>query len=347
MYGCSGDSYSAGTVQGFTAQTNCLNNGLVIQGTTIRVPYDKQVPGLPAQPGAGGGYMTPSLVSQAWNAFSGALKGLMTWSINWDGVEGLDLRRQRQGPAGSLTGTTRGVPRLPEWHPRLASAARPDRTVRSGAVRAEHADDSPGYPRQLGFPVSLPRSFPAESDRSGLTNEDLFAMQRPLRWIASIICSAAAIFLVVSVTPNAQAADQRSVTYLRHRFTVPRGWQVVDLSANPRACVRFDRHALYLGTPSPDQDCPARAIGRSEAVLVQPAGGAGTSGTADDPVAQQITAGAAGVTVTATYDRDRGTAEKSCGRPGSALPRPRHPARRLPGPRLLRPPVVSRPGPLR
>ena len=85
MYGCAADSYSAGTVQGFTVQTQCLNSGLVIQGTTIRVPYDKQVPGLPAQPGAGGGYMTPSLVSQSWNAFNGQLKGLMTWSINWDG----------------------------------------------------------------------------------------------------------------------------------------------------------------------------------------------------------------------------------------------------------------------
>jgi chitinase len=84
MYGCSGDSYNAGTVQGFTVQTQCLNNGLTIQGTTIRVPYDKQVPGLPAQPGAGGGYMTPSLVTQAYNSVSG-IKGLMTWSINWDG----------------------------------------------------------------------------------------------------------------------------------------------------------------------------------------------------------------------------------------------------------------------
>ncbi len=85
MYGCAGDSYSAGTVQGFTAQTNCLNQGLVIQGTTIRVPFDKQVPGLPAQAGAGGGYMTPSLVSQCWSPFRTTLKGLMTWSINWDG----------------------------------------------------------------------------------------------------------------------------------------------------------------------------------------------------------------------------------------------------------------------
>jgi chitinase len=88
MYGCSGDSYPAGTVQGFTAQTNCLNSGLTIQGTTIRVPYDKQVPGLPAQLGAGGGYMSPSLVSQAWNSHSGRLKGLMDWSINWDGSKG-------------------------------------------------------------------------------------------------------------------------------------------------------------------------------------------------------------------------------------------------------------------
>ncbi|WP_420707670.1 chitinase [Streptomyces sp. ATexAB-D23] len=88
MYGCAGDSYQAGTVEGFAAQTTCLNNGLTIQGTTIRVPYDKQVPGLPAQPGAGGGYMAPSQVSQAWNTFNGSLKGLMTWSLNWDGSKG-------------------------------------------------------------------------------------------------------------------------------------------------------------------------------------------------------------------------------------------------------------------
>jgi chitinase len=87
MYGCSGDSYSAGTVQGFTVQTQCLNNGLTVQGMTVRIPYDKQVPGLPAQSGAGGGYMAPSLVSQAYSSVSG-IKGLMTWSINWDGSKG-------------------------------------------------------------------------------------------------------------------------------------------------------------------------------------------------------------------------------------------------------------------
>ncbi|MEV6674260.1 chitinase [Streptomyces sp. NPDC051162] len=87
-YGCSGDSYSAGTVEGFTAQTDCLNKGLVVQGTTVKVPYDEQVPGLPAQPGAGGGYMSPDQVSQVWTNYGGALKGMMTWSLNWDGSRG-------------------------------------------------------------------------------------------------------------------------------------------------------------------------------------------------------------------------------------------------------------------
>ena len=88
MYGCSGDSYEAGTVQGFTAQTDCLNNGLTVQGTTIKIPYDEQVPGLPAQPGAGGGYMSTDLVGQALNNYNNGLKGLMTWSVNWDGSLG-------------------------------------------------------------------------------------------------------------------------------------------------------------------------------------------------------------------------------------------------------------------
>ncbi|GAA3772467.1 hypothetical protein GCM10022206_08850 [Streptomyces chiangmaiensis] len=29
--------------------------------------------------------MSPSLVSQAWRHYGSSLKGLMTWSVNWDG----------------------------------------------------------------------------------------------------------------------------------------------------------------------------------------------------------------------------------------------------------------------
>ncbi|KFH46947.1 Endochitinase-like protein [Hapsidospora chrysogenum ATCC 11550] len=97
MYDCNGGSYRAGTVEGFVAQTDCLNEGLVIQGVTIKLPYDMQVPGLPAQVGAGGGYMTPDLVAEAWDHYDGKLKGLMTWSINWDGSKDWTFGDNLQG----------------------------------------------------------------------------------------------------------------------------------------------------------------------------------------------------------------------------------------------------------
>jgi chitinase len=87
MYGCPATSFSAGTVQGFVEQTKCLNNGFQAGGVTFSLPYSKQVPGLPAQSGAGGGYMVPADVTAAYNQVS-AIKGLMTWSINWDGSKG-------------------------------------------------------------------------------------------------------------------------------------------------------------------------------------------------------------------------------------------------------------------
>lgn len=101
MYGCNGDTYAAGTVEGFVAQTDCLNTGLVVQGTTFKVPYDMQVPGLPAQSGAGGGYMTPDLVGQAWDNYNGAIKGLMAWSINWDGSKDWTFGDNMSGRIGS------------------------------------------------------------------------------------------------------------------------------------------------------------------------------------------------------------------------------------------------------
>lgn len=85
-YACDGSSYPAGSVEGFIAQTDCLKDGLTVQDTTITLPYDLQVPGLPAQSGAAGsGYMSPEDVAKALDNYDGALKGVMTWSANWDG----------------------------------------------------------------------------------------------------------------------------------------------------------------------------------------------------------------------------------------------------------------------
>ncbi|MFC1431112.1 glycoside hydrolase domain-containing protein [Streptacidiphilus sp. N1-3] len=109
-----------------------------------------------------------------------------------------------------------------------------------------------------------------------------------------------------SAHADAPAATDKSVSYLGHQFRIPGGWPVVDLTADPTACVRFDQHALYLGTPGADQDCPAEALGRTEAVLVQPLpSSAAAQGTVDQDVSHQIVATAADIRVTGTYDTDK------------------------------------------
>ncbi len=103
---------------------------------------------------------------------------------------------------------------------------------------------------------------------------------------------------------------------------------MVDLAATPTACVRFDRHTLYLGTPGADQDCPSDLIGKTEALLVEPAAHApAEQGTEQDPAAHETRVDADTVTVTGTYDDDPGLIAailEGAGLPGR--PRPAEPA---------------------
>ncbi|GLZ11021.1 hypothetical protein Acsp04_12560 [Actinomadura sp. NBRC 104425] len=66
------------------------------------------------------------------------------------------------------------------------------------------------------------------------------------------------------------AGRLRVVEYRGVRVPVPAGWEVHWLDRDPTRCVRFDRHAVYLGRPGPQPDCPARAVGRTEALHVAP-----------------------------------------------------------------------------
>ncbi|MBV9467019.1 MAG: hypothetical protein JO169_13005, partial [Solirubrobacterales bacterium] len=83
-------------------------------------------------------------------------------------------------------------------------------------------------------------------------------------------------------------ASTKLVRYHGYALVVPARWPVYDLSADPRVCVRFDRHALYLGRPSAEQRCPAHAAGRTEAILLEPltahGAGAGAGGGAGGAV---------------------------------------------------------------
>lgn len=128
-------------------------------------------------------------------------------------------------------------------------------------------------------------------------------VRRRLVLFVSLITAAFAVLSLAGAT-TASAADQQ-VSYLGLTFDVPASWPVVTLT--PTTCVRFDRHAVYLGTPGATQDCPAKAVGRAEGLLVQPATGATTTTSTDDTVSQIITVTTPTATVTAPYAGDRAT----------------------------------------
>ncbi|HWO47705.1 MAG TPA: hypothetical protein VNM41_06545, partial [Solirubrobacterales bacterium] len=78
-----------------------------------------------------------------------------------------------------------------------------------------------------------------------------------------------ALVLAVGVSLTA-SASAGTVHFDGRAVRVPAGWKVIRLAEQPRLCVRLDRRAVYLGTPSSQQHCPADAMGRRRAILVEP-----------------------------------------------------------------------------
>ncbi|MEA2145423.1 MAG: hypothetical protein QOG59_1010, partial [Solirubrobacteraceae bacterium] len=126
------------------------------------------------------------------------------------------------------------------------------------------------------------------------------------------------VFLVAGSATAALAGPAAATKLVRYHgvvLRVPASWPVYTLSADPRQCIRFDRHAVYLGQPAVGQACPPHAAGRTEAILVSPlitarsaAAGATTHpalpGIYGGPVlSAQMTVRSAGVRVTATWGR--------------------------------------------
>lgn len=120
------------------------------------------------------------------------------------------------------------------------------------------------------------------------------------------------------------SAKPKVVQYHGYRFQVPGSWPVYNLAADPSRCVLFATHAVYLGTPGNAQSCPASAIGRTEALLIQPAGSVSIPASAIELPSSsaalperaalpaeaatdhmfQVEVPGAGVLVTATYGAD-------------------------------------------
>ncbi|MFE6870737.1 glycoside hydrolase domain-containing protein [Kitasatospora sp. NPDC057692] len=130
----------------------------------------------------------------------------------------------------------------------------------------------------------------------------------PQRWrgAAAALAAAALVGGAAGTAQAAPAADPlKNVSYLGHAFSVPENWPVVDLTTDPTACVRFDRHAVYLGTPGAEQNCPAGLTGRTEALLVEPAADGGAAGTTVNALGHEVVAEAPGIRATGTYDTDQ------------------------------------------
>src|ERR1700761_4304421 len=76
-----------------------------------------------------------------------------------------------------------------------------------------------------------------------------------------------------SKTKSKQAASaMQTVTYDGYSVTVPASWQVFHLDSDPGQCVRYDINAVYLGSPSANQNCPSNLMGRAETITITPAG---------------------------------------------------------------------------
>ena len=90
-----------------------------------------------------------------------------------------------------------------------------------------------------------------------------------VRWLVTV-CILAAVAGTVTTAKSAMSESTKQVTYKGYRIEVPDSWRVVDLARDPNACVRFDVHAVYLGHPGDQSSCPAKVVGRTDALLLEP-----------------------------------------------------------------------------
>ena len=144
----------------------------------------------------------------------------------------------------------------------------------------------------------------------------------------------AALSSAVAVPVASAATATKVVRYHGYRLTVPSGWPVYRLSSRSTVCVRFNRHAVYLGKPGVSQNCPTNATGRTEAILVQPRRGARSLPLGGSPA--HVVVSRHGVVVTATWRRNPAVIRRALGVRSLVPPPPT---------RALRPPKVHAPPP--
>jgi len=85
----------------------------------------------------------------------------------------------------------------------------------------------------------------------------------------------------VRLTALASRSGFKTVRYAGYTIRVPASWPVYRLDRDPSRCVRYDQHAVYLGQPGANQQCPAHLVGHTATISIQAAApGSGVSGSA-------------------------------------------------------------------
>ena len=148
--------------------------------------------------------------------------------------------------------------------------------------------------------------------------------RRPARsWALAMLTGLA--LLTLPAVAAARPTGQRTVSYHGYRVAVPAGWPVLRVGPGSPTCVRFDRHAVYLGAPGAAQRCSTTAVGRTEAILISPSSaprvGAGAAAASLLPSraapaarsAAQIVNASHHVVVTATWNRDPAVIRRALG----------------------------------
>jgi hypothetical protein len=73
-----------------------------------------------------------------------------------------------------------------------------------------------------------------------------------------------------TISTTGKKTAMKTVVYHGYEFQVPASWPVYRLDQHPTTCVRYDVHAVYLGTPGANMQCPAGLVGRTQTVSVIP-----------------------------------------------------------------------------
>src|SRR3984957_18225468 len=148
-----------------------------------------------------------------------------------------------------------------------------------------------------------------------------------------------------TISTTGKTTAMKTVVYHGYEFQVPASWPVYRLDQHPTTCVRYDVHAVYLGTPGANMQCPAGLVGRTQTVSVipsttvaagsgsttvdqreQPDGvggtevaalpavrGAVTQNSADHELRVALGAASLGATVVATYGTDPAVVQQVLG----------------------------------